>query len=245
MRTESVVIILILLSIFTSGCTTNQTLESDGNKIITSFTEHQTLISDYSGTVSLSSDSMNRISESYKIHVRYPDKYKVEYVGTSGHHEGTVSILNGSEFLEYDPLSNMTTLSEINPEGNSLTSRDYQGLLNRIIPVGNISYAGVEYRENHPFYIIEIRQEKLDTYFDLKYSEYRFSLARAWVDPDSWSVKRIELDDFGTAQPIVTADYKDLLVNRGIPDDIFNPEQYKRGTIITPPTHPPRIFPDI
>lgn len=242
MKFESFVIILILLSIFTSGCTTNQTLESDENKIITSFTDHQTSVKDYSGTVSLKSNNQNRVSELYKIYVRCPGKYKVEYIESSSRHKGTVSILDAGEFLEFDPVNNATTRSEINPDGNSLTSRDYQGLLNRIIPAGNVSYFGVEYIEKQPVYLIEIRPKKPGTAFNQKYSEFQFSLVKAWVDPASWVVKRIDLYDSEGTRLIVTVNYQELSVNSGISDDVFNAEQYLQYITITPPIHPPIVM---
>jgi len=242
MKIESLMIVLILACIFLSGCTKTPTPESDENKIITLFTEHQMSIKDYSGTVSLKTDDRNSVSERYKIYVKYPDRYKVEYLESSSRHTGTVSILEAGEFLEYDPVNNATITAEINPEGNAATNRDYLGLLNRIIPMGNTSYAGVAYIENKPVYLIEISPEKPGDAFNLKYSEYRFSLARAWVDPESWIVKRIELFDSERSHRIVSVNYGELLMNSGLSDTVFDPRPYLQYGTITPPTHPPVVM---
>ncbi len=239
MKTESVMIILILLGIFfTSGCTKEQTLESDGNKIIMSFSEHLASIKDYSGTVLLKTYDQDPVLEQYRIHVRYPDNYKVEYIESSRRNAGVISILDANEFLEYDPVNSQTIQAQVNPDGNSVTSHDYLGLLNRIIPEGNISYSGMEYLENQPAYVIEIQPEKPGDSFNLKYSEFRFFLIKAWVDPGTWVVKKIELYDSNGTRLIVSADYPELSVNSGFPDDVFSKDHYLQYTIITEPTHP-------
>ncbi|MFA4878094.1 MAG: hypothetical protein WC586_11845 [Methanoregula sp.] len=241
MKTESFVSILILLCIIASGCLSIQTLESDKNKIMTSFTEHQSSIKDYSGTVSLTYDNENHISEYYKIQVRYPDKYKVEYLESSGRNPGTILIANAGTFVEFDPVHKATTTAEINPNGNEATSRDYQGLLNRLIPLGNTSFAGVDYLEKHPAYLIEIRPKRPGDDFNLKFSEFRFSRVKAWVDAGSWLVKRIELYDSDGTRRIVSADYQDLSINSGISDTVFGTERYMQYSNFTAPIHPPIV----
>jgi outer membrane lipoprotein-sorting protein len=242
MKTESVMVILILLGIFfTSGCTKEQTLESDENKIIMSLSEHLTSIRDYSGTVLLKTYDQDPVLEKYRIHVRYPDNYKVEYIESSRRNGGVISILDTNEFLEYDPVNSQTIQAQVNSEGNSVTSHDFPGLLNRIIPEGNISYSGVEYLENQPAYIIEIQPEKPGDAFNLKYSEFRFSLIKVWVDPETWIVKKINLYDSNGTRLIVSADYQELSVNSGFPDDVFSKDDYLQYTIVTAPTHPPIV----
>ena len=228
--------------IFVLGCSKNPITETDEIEIISTFTEHQMSIKDYSGIVLIKSDIRGSIPEQCKIYVRYPDKIKAEYIQSSIRHNGTVSILNGSILLEYDPVNNETILFETNPDGNSLTGLDYQGLLKKIISMGNISYSGVEYIDNIPVYLIDIRPEKPHEVFEQKYCEYRFSLARAWVDPELWIVKRIELYDSGGTRSVVTVNYQELSVNTGISENIFSSEQYLLYKIITPPTHPSHIY---
>ena len=242
MKTESVMIFLILLGIFfTSGCTNEQTLESDGNKILMSFSEHLASIRDYSGTVLQKTYDQDPVLEQYWIHVRYPDNYKVEYIESSNRNAGVISILDASEFLEYDPVNSQTIQAQVNPEGNSVTSRDYLGLLNRILPEGNIRYAGVEYLENQPAYVIEVRPEKPGDFSNLKYSEFRFSLVKVWVDPKTGFVKKVELYDSNGTRLIVSADFQELFVNSGFPDDVFSKEYYLQYSLITAPTHPPIV----
>jgi outer membrane lipoprotein-sorting protein len=242
MKTESVMIILILLGIFfTSGCTKEQTLESDENKIIMSFSEHLTSIRDYSGTVLQKIYHQDPVLEQYRIHVRYPDNYKVEYIESSHRNAGIILILDANEFLEYDLVNSQTIQAQVNPEGNSVTSHDYLGLLNQILPEGNIRYTGVEYLENQPAYVIEIQPEKPGDDFNLKYSEFRFSLVKVWVDPETWVVKKIELYDSNGNGLIVSAEYQELSENSGFPDDVFSKDDYLQYTIVTAPTHPPIV----
>lgn len=238
MKIRSAVIILILLSITISGCTTNKTPEPDQNTIITSFTGHQASIKDYSGTVFLKTGNPNRVAERYKISVRYPGNYTVEYLESPGQHTGTIALLNSGAFLEYDPVNNTTVQSEVNPEGNSVTSHDYLGLLNRIIPEGNLSYLGVDYIDKKPLHVIEIRQEKPGTGFSQKYSEFSFSLVKVWVYPDTAMVKRIDLFDSDGTRLIASADYQELSINSGISDTVFDSGKYMQYRIITAPTHP-------
>jgi len=241
MKTESLMIILVLLSIFTSGCTKNETPGADENKIIMSFSEHLTSIRDYSGTVLQKIYHQDPVLEQYRIHVRYPDNYKVEYIESSRRNAGVILILGANEFLEYDPVNSQTIQAQVNPEGNSVTSHDYLGLLNRILPEGNIRYTGVEYLENQPAYVIEIQPEKPGDYFNLKYSEFRFSLVKVWVDPETEGVKKVELYDSNGTRLIVSAEYQELSENSGFPDDVFSKDDYLQNTIVTAPTHPPIV----
>jgi outer membrane lipoprotein-sorting protein len=240
-KDESFVIILVLVCIIVSGCTQSPALESDKGKIVTSFTGHQASIKDYTGTVSVSADGQNPMAERYRISVRYPEKLKIEYLESSGRYPGTVSILDASQYLEYSPYTNTTIASEVNPDGNAATGRDYQGLLNRIIPEGNISYAGIDYQEIQPVYLIEITPVNPQHVFSPRYSEFRFNRVKVWVDPESWTAKRIDLYDSNGSRLIVSAIYSDLQVNSGIPDPVFASQEYLQHLIITPPTHPPVV----
>lgn len=142
MRNEFLFLILVLAcSIIIAGCTKTPVPETDGNKIITSFTEHRISIKDYSGTISLTTGNQNPVSELNRIYVRYPDRYKVEHLESSNRQIKSITILNGGEFIEQDLINNVTKqYPEIDPEGNAATIRDYPGLVNRIIPQGNIRY---------------------------------------------------------------------------------------------------------
>lgn len=242
MKTEWIVLILILVSASVTGCSTKQISESDSKTVISTFSGHQMAISDYSGTVLITSGRRGNAPEQYKIHARYPDKIKIEYIKSSTRPEGMVSLLNGSTYLEYHPVNRETMIFETDPEGNSLTSHDYQGLLKKIIPGGNISYLGIDNKGNSPAFLVEITPEQPEDEFALRYSEYRFNRARVWVDPELWVVKTIVLVDYPDTQPIITAEYQDLSVNRGIPDNVFSEDRYLQGRVIISSTHPPKVF---
>lgn len=242
-------LILILVGvIIISGCVANQIGKLDEKEIISTFTEHQMSIEDYSGIVLIESGLGGDIEEQYRIYVKYPDKFKTECLLSSKRHSGIITIVNGNEYIRYDPVYNNTLMAETNLEGNCIIRLDYQGLLKKIIPMGNITYSGIDYIDNRPAYLIEIRLEKPDDILMLKCSSsYQFSLAKVWVDPESWIVKKIELYYPDRVAPEVTLNYQDLLVNRGISDNVFSLEQYLQYEIVTPapPPHPSHVFYEI
>ena len=241
MRTDFFIIILVLVCII-SGCTKTPIPETDGNKIITSYTEHQISIKDYSGTISLTTGNQNPVSELFRIYVRYPDRYKVEHLESSNRQIRSVTILKGGEFIEHDLIRDVTKQHpEIDPEGNDATIRDYLGLMNRIIPRGNISYAGVGTLEKKPVFIIEIRPEKPQDTFRIRYYDQHFSLARVWIDQESWIVKRIDLFESDGTRQIASVKYEELHVNSGIPDTVFESKMNLEYIAVIPPTHPPVV----
>lgn len=242
MNKQLLIIVLILGTAFTLGCLDNSIKEPNEDDIISSFTSHQMSIWNYSGELLIESGISGILPEECRIFVKYPSKIKAEYIQSSTRDNGTISILNGSRLIEYYPLSNRTLVFETNPDGNSLTALDYLGLLKKIIPEGNLSYQGVEYIDNKSTYVIDISPENPDELFIEKYSAYQISLARVWIDSESWIVKKIELYGKEVLSPIVTVNYRNLTVNGDIPDDVFNSEQYLQYEIITPPSHPPVIY---
>lgn len=242
MNKKKLTIVLILGIVFTLGCLDNSGEEPDGNDIISAFTEHQMSIRSYSGELLIEESIQNNKPEYCRVHIKYPEKFKAESISSYTRSNGTISILNGSQLTEYDPLSNRTLVFETNPEGNSLTALDYQGLLKEIIPMGNLSYLGTESIDERSAYLIDIKHESPDEIFSEKYSGYQISKAKVWIDPESWIMKKMELYGKDGTGPLVIVSYSTITVNDEIPDDVFSPEQYLEYEIITPPTHPLQIY---
>lgn len=242
MSKQILIYVFIFMMIFTLGCLDNSIEEPNEKDIISKFTEHQMSIRNYSGELFTEPGTQSNLSEYCRVFIKYPGKFKAEYISSYTRNNGTISILNGSRLIEYDPLNNRTLVFETNPEGNSLTALDYQGLLKKIIPVGNISYLGVGFIDNKSTYILDIKPEDPEETFNEKYSAYQISLAKVWVDPESWTAKKIELYGKEGLNPVVTVNYLNLTVNGEIQDNIFSSEQYLQYEITTPPIHPPQIF---
>jgi outer membrane lipoprotein-sorting protein len=233
---------LLLTGMIVSGCVRDQTPEPDNATILSTFREHQLAVRDYSATVSVT--SRGEKPEEFTINARYPDSIRIDYLESSARHHGTVSILNKSRYLEFDPFNNETILFETDPEGNAVTSLDFQGLVKKIVVGGNNTYAGTGIVEGREFSLIDLTLAG-SQYFDEKYTSSRFSRARIWVDPSSWQAKRVALYAQDQNIPVVSADYRNMTVNAGIPDLLFDEDPYLRYSIVTPPTHPPFVYPDI
>ena len=236
-----IVITLLVAACLFSGCAETKSPQPDGAIIIRTFSENLLSVQEYSGKVTINPGNPKLSSESYSIFIRYPDNFRIEYTDSKSRHKGSVSILNGNTLIEYDPVNNETMILETDPYANSCTSHDYLGLLRQIIPENTIRYAGTDHIPGQQHYILEIIPQN-GTTFNQKYSEYQFSLVRVWVSPGSWAVKKIDLVDTKTNQRIVTADYKELLVNEGLRDDLFSSSQYLQYRTIVAPTHPPVVM---
>lgn len=138
---------------------------------------------------------------------------------------GMVSVYNGKTMWTYDPHQNSVVIMDVPHIDMDM---DYAGLIARFLNESDVSFSGIEKIDGRTSFIM-ILEPKEEGPSDAIFT----GNLKVWVDEETWMPLKYDMYDH-EGEVIVSVEVRDLQVNTGVSDDVFEfdiPESAEVSTL--------------
>lgn len=217
---------IILCFLLTAGCIlalapASTPANLSATEIAEKFVHQQDTLQDLSATVEITTE-YTPPKDRFLMQKKDPYNYRIEFLISGSEATGTLVMTNGTVIWWYSPLTKtVRTTTHFDPNVTWFTQSDYQKMVKDLFEYYPDAYTLIGIDRVNNSYVMVFSALPGEPFGDLP---NKYQNARIWIDADSWIAKRIEF--YNTTWPLpMTVEYRDIRVNRGIPDSefVFNP----------------------
>jgi outer membrane lipoprotein-sorting protein len=210
MTKNNILLMLLLISsaMFVAGCIDDNL---SAEQIAEKMQQKQDSIEDYSYTMYMTMElgDQNMVMEADMMYKK-PNKFKT-VLKQPAEMAGSVTVFDGETMRTYDPQKNtVITMAMPDIEQNEM---DYLQLIETMMNESDFSLAGVEEVDGRTAYIINMVPK----------DESEFGMPgdmEVWIDEETWMPLKMNMKDANGKQ-VYSAEYRNFLINTGIPDEEF------------------------
>lgn len=196
---KKLMIVTLLLSIVTTGCIGEMTVE----EIVKTTQEKYESVDDFKATM-ITITNVQGAEERDEIDISIKKPNKSKWVDEK---RGTIRVTNGEVLWKYDAKKSEAIKTLLEGSGD-MPDFDYDQLISSLLINNDVTLVGEEKLGGMSCYVIEASPKK-ETYLTRQ---------RIWIDKKYWFPVKIEID-FGDFKSSV--EYTNVSINSGISDDEF------------------------
>ena len=217
------VLLLICSALFSAGCVDEQLTAEE---IAKQMQQKNDLIEDSSFTLYMTMSAMGQ--ENVMEQDIFQKKEKMRSVTKQPIEQaGTIVVSNGKTMWTYDPQQNSVMVMEM-PDIDRDQEIDYGNLIAQFLNESDVSFSGIEKIEGRNTFIMDLEPKE-----EVPSAGPFTGNIKVWVDEETWMPLKYDMYDTD-GNVIISAELRDLKVNSGISDEVFEfeiPEGAEVSTI--------------
>ena len=199
----------MLFSAFLSaGCVDDQV---SAEEIAEQMQQKNDLIEDSSFTLHMTMSLMGEETVIEQDMIQKKEKSRT-VIRQPAEQEGMVSVYNGETMWTYDPHQNTVVIMDVPHIDMDM---DYVGMISQFLNESDLSFSGIEKIDGRTSFIM-ILEPKEEGSSDAIFT----GNLKVWVDEETWMPLKYDMYD-NEGNVIVSVEVRDLQVNTGISDDVF------------------------
>ncbi|AKB86116.1 outer membrane lipoprotein-sorting protein [Methanococcoides methylutens] len=208
-RIRILFVFLMLFSAFLSaGCVDDQV---SAEEIAEQMQQKNDLIEDSSFTMYMTMSLMGEETVMEQDMIQKKEKSRT-VIRQPAEQAGMVSVYNGETMWTYDPHQNTVVIMGVPHIDMEM---DYTGMISQFLNESDISFSGIEKIDGRNSFIM-VLEPKEECPSDAIFT----GNLKIWVDEETWMPLKYDMYD-NEGNVIVSVEVRDLQVNTGVSDDVF------------------------